>query len=164
VSVLVWVLLVLAALLIEAEVIAWCRPLQRALVRRAAAPLPRQHRERYIEEWYRELEELPDGPVTRLSWVLLLLLRRGSLARALTVSRSVAGSTGALILFAANEQVVFTKPHVRYGLLSKKTYALRTEGMITYVHTGRAGEITHVDLRLGDGKFLRKVPIDYFRV
>jgi hypothetical protein len=47
----------------------------------AAAPLPKQHRERYIEEWYRELEEKPDGPVTRLIFGLPLLLRRASLAR-----------------------------------------------------------------------------------
>jgi hypothetical protein len=93
-KVLLWVLPVLATVIIEAELIAWCRPLQRALIRRAAAPLPRQHRERYIEEWYRELEELPDGPVTRLSWVLLLLLRRGSLARTLGVSRTVLGFNG----------------------------------------------------------------------
>jgi lipopolysaccharide/colanic/teichoic acid biosynthesis glycosyltransferase len=96
VNVLVWVLVVLASVIIEAELIAWCRPLQRALIKRAAAPLPRQHRERYIEEWYRELDEIPDGPVTRLCWVLLLLLRRGSLARALGASRSVVGFTGAL--------------------------------------------------------------------
>jgi hypothetical protein len=42
---LVWVLLVLASVIIEAELIAWCRPLQRWLIRRAAAPLPMQHRD-----------------------------------------------------------------------------------------------------------------------
>jgi hypothetical protein len=78
----VWVLLVLATVIIEAELIAWCRPLQRWLIRRAAAPLPEPYRDRYTEEWYRELEELPDGPVTRLSWVLWLMLRRGSIAKA----------------------------------------------------------------------------------
>jgi lipopolysaccharide/colanic/teichoic acid biosynthesis glycosyltransferase len=95
-KVLVWVLLVLASTIIEAEVIAWCRPLQRALIRRAAAPLPKPDRERYIEEWHRELEEKPDAPVTRLIFVLSLLLRRASLARALGVSRSVVGFSGAL--------------------------------------------------------------------
>jgi lipopolysaccharide/colanic/teichoic acid biosynthesis glycosyltransferase len=96
VKVLVWVLLVLASVIIEAELIAWCRPLQRWLIRRAAAPLPRHHRDRYTREWCAELETIPDGPVTRLSWVLSLVLRRASLARALGVSRSTVGFTGAL--------------------------------------------------------------------
>jgi hypothetical protein len=84
----VWVLLVVVGAVIEAELIAWCRPLQRWLIRRAAAPLPREHRARYIEEWYRELDEVPDGPVTRLWWVLHLVLRRCSLARSLGRNRS----------------------------------------------------------------------------
>jgi hypothetical protein len=68
---LVWVLLVLASVIIEAELIAWCRLLQRWLIRRAAAPLPMQHRDRYTREWYAELENIPDGPATQLSWVCL---------------------------------------------------------------------------------------------
>jgi hypothetical protein len=88
-----WVLLLLAAVVIEAELIAWFRPLQRWLIRRAAAPLPKQQRDRYIEEWYRELEELPEGPLTRLSWVLFLVLRRGSLVRAVGPSSTASRST-----------------------------------------------------------------------
>ena len=37
---LVWLLLAIAAAIVEAELIAWCPPLQRWLIRRAAAPLP----------------------------------------------------------------------------------------------------------------------------
>jgi lipopolysaccharide/colanic/teichoic acid biosynthesis glycosyltransferase len=94
--VIVWVALTLLAVLIEAELIAWCRPLQLALIRRAAAPLPKPYSDRYREEWYREFEELPDGPLTRLCWVLHLVLRRGSVARALGASRAVVGFTGTL--------------------------------------------------------------------
>jgi hypothetical protein len=158
-----WVLPVLAIIIIEAELIAWCRPLQRALIRRAAAPLPRQHRERYIEEWYRELEELPDGPVTRLSWVLFLLLRRGSVARAVSVSPSVAGSTGVRILFGDNEPVIFTREYVKDTLLAKRTYAQGKSGVVTYIHKSPLGGITHVDIRLKEGEFLLEVPVDYFR-
>jgi lipopolysaccharide/colanic/teichoic acid biosynthesis glycosyltransferase len=96
VKALVWVLVLLLGIVVEAELIAWCHPLQKWLIRRVAAPLPRQHRDRYIEEWYRELEEIPDGPVTRVLWILSLLLRRGSVARALGVPRTVVGFTGVL--------------------------------------------------------------------
>jgi lipopolysaccharide/colanic/teichoic acid biosynthesis glycosyltransferase len=96
VKVLIWVLVILAGAVIEAELIAWCRPLQRALIRRVAAPLPRQYRDRYVEEWYRELEEIPNGPITRPIWILSLLHRRGSVARALGVHRTVVGFSGAL--------------------------------------------------------------------
>lgn len=58
--------------------------------------LPKEHAERYVEEWYRELEELPDGPITRLLWVTALVLRRASLARVLGVPRTVVGFTGGL--------------------------------------------------------------------
>jgi hypothetical protein len=96
VKALVWVLVLLLSVVIEAELIAWSRPLQRWLLRRAAAPLPKEQRTRYIEEWYRELEELPNGPVTRLSWVLFLVLRRGSLARAVGGPGEFARFVGAL--------------------------------------------------------------------
>lgn len=95
-DVVVWLVLALVAGALGAEVVAWCRPLQRALIRRAAAVLPKEDAERYVEEWYRELEELPDGPVTRLLWVTFLVLRRASLARALGVPRTVVGFTGGL--------------------------------------------------------------------
>jgi hypothetical protein len=90
---LVWLLLAIAAAIVEAELIAWCPPLQRWLIRRAAAPLPQPQRDRYTEEWFRELEEQPDGPLTRLTWVLSLLLRRRSLVRAIGPSPTVDRST-----------------------------------------------------------------------
>lgn len=95
-TIIVWFVLALLAGVLGAEAVAWCRPLQRLLLRRAASVLPRAHAERYLEEWYRELEELPDGPLTRLAWVVFLVLRRGSLARSLGVPRSVVGLTGGL--------------------------------------------------------------------
>jgi lipopolysaccharide/colanic/teichoic acid biosynthesis glycosyltransferase len=95
-KVFVWVGLVLLGVIIEAELIAWCRPLQRWLIRRVAAPLPEPDRDRCTEEWYRELEELPDAPITRLVWILPLLFRRASIARAHGVPRAVVGFSGAL--------------------------------------------------------------------
>jgi hypothetical protein len=153
VKALLWVLVLLLAVFIEAEVIAWCRPIQRWLIRRVAAPLPRQHRDRYIEEWYRELEEIPNGPVTRLVWILSLLLRRRSVARALG-GKQFLKSSGAL---------VFTKPYVKHTLLSKKEYGQGTTGIVTRLHTGLLGRIRRVDVRLADGTFVRDVPLRYFR-
>lgn len=63
---------------------------------------------------------------------------------------------------AGEEFVVFTKNYVGQGLLSKTTYGQGTSGLVTKVHTGPGGEITHVDIRLPEGEFLPKVPIDYF--
>ena len=151
---LLWVLVLLLAVFIEAEVIAWCRPIQRWLIRRVAAPLPRQHRDRYIEEWYRELEEIPNGPVTRLVWILSLLVRRRSVARALGGKQ--------LVLVFSNE-LVFTKPYVKHTLLSKEEYPQGTTGIVTRVHTGLLGKIRRVNVRLADGNLLRDVPVDRFR-
>ena len=58
--------------------------------------------------------------------------------------------------------VVFTKDYVKHRLLSKTTYEQGTSGLVTKVHAGLFGGITHVDVRLPDGVFLREVPIDYF--
>lgn len=95
-AVVVWIALTLISALLSAELVAWSTPLQRALIRKAAAVLPREHARRYTEEWYGELEELPDGPATRLLWVTSLVFRRGALARELGVPRSVVGFSGAL--------------------------------------------------------------------
>jgi hypothetical protein len=62
-----------------------------------------------------------------------------------------------------NGNIVFTKPYVKHTLLSKKEYGQGTSGIVTELHTGLFGDITHVDVRLADGKFVRDVPIDYFR-
>jgi hypothetical protein len=59
--------------------------------------------------------------------------------------------------------VVFTRDYVKHRLLSKTTYRQGTSGLVTNVHKGLLGGITHVDVRLpDDGVFLREVPIDYF--
>lgn len=67
------------------------------------------------------------------------------------------------VLFEENGPVVFTRDYVMHTSLSKKTYAQGKSGIVTYIHKGPLGEITHVDIRLKDGEFLRDVPIDYFR-
>jgi hypothetical protein len=62
-----------------------------------------------------------------------------------------------------NGNIVFTKPYVKHTLLSKKNYPQGTSGIVTKLHTGLLGDITHVDIRLADGNFVRDVPVDYFR-
>jgi PadR family transcriptional regulator PadR len=49
----------------SAELLEWCPPLQRLIIRRTAAGLPGAYRDRYLEEWQAELEALPNGAVTR---------------------------------------------------------------------------------------------------
>jgi hypothetical protein len=59
--------------------------------------------------------------------------------------------------------VVFTRDYVKHRLFSETTYRQGTSGLVTKVHKGLLGGITHVDVRLpDDGVFLREVPIDYF--
>jgi lipopolysaccharide/colanic/teichoic acid biosynthesis glycosyltransferase len=89
-------LLALLGAVIEAELKAWSPQLGRWLIRRAAAPLPQPHHDRYLEEWSRELDEVPDGPLTRLCVALRLVLGRASLARELGVPQTVVGLTGTL--------------------------------------------------------------------
>ena len=60
--------------------------------------------------------------------------------------------------------VVFTRDYVKRGLLSKTTYRQGASGLVTRVHERRLGGITHVDVRLPDGVFLREVPVDYFAI
>jgi PIN domain len=69
------------------------------------------------------------------------------------------------LLFRTNGSIVFTSDYVTQGLLSKKTdtYGQGTEGVITRTHEGPSGEVTHLDIRLPDGEFLREVPIDHFK-
>jgi hypothetical protein len=67
-----------------------------------------------------------------------------------------------LLLFRQNGPVVFTKNYVKHRLLSKKTYPQGTEGMITKIHTGPLGGVTHVDVRLSDGEFVCEVPVNNF--
>jgi len=77
-----WVVLALVSALIGAELQAWSGPLHRWMVRRAAAGIPGDLRQRYIEEWLSELETLPHAPATRLFWASSLFLRRGQMRRA----------------------------------------------------------------------------------
>ena len=67
-----------------------------------------------------------------------------------------------LLLFRKNGPIVFTKNFVKHRLFSKKTYAQGTEGMITKIHTGPLGGVTHVDVRLSDGEFVCEVPVNNF--
>jgi hypothetical protein len=66
-------------------------------------------------------------------------------------------------LFRLNGSVVFTRDYVKHRLLSKKPYGQGTQGIITKIHPGPLGEVTHLDVRLPKGEFLREVPIDYFQ-
>ena len=59
--------------------------------------------------------------------------------------------------------VYFSKDYVRSGFLCKdKRYPQGGRGVVLRVHK-LLGRVTHVDLRLPDGKFLLDVPIDYVR-
>jgi hypothetical protein len=68
-----------------------------------------------------------------------------------------------LLLFRKDGPVVFTKKYVKHTLFSKKEYSPGAEGMIVNMHTGPLGGVTHLDIRLGDGEFVNKVPVEYFR-
>ena len=62
------------------------------------------------------------------------------------------------LLFRKDGPVVFTKKYVKHTLFSKKEYNPGREGMIV-----NSGGVTHVNIRLGDGKFVDNVPVEYFR-
>jgi hypothetical protein len=53
--------------------------------------------------------------------------------------------------------------YTKAGLFSKKTYKQGTSGIITRTYGGVL-DITHVDIRLKDGTFLRGVPARYLAV
>jgi hypothetical protein len=64
----------------------------------------------------------------------------------------------------SNGNVVFTIPFIAYPLLSKKKkYPQGTTGIVTRLHTGLFGEIRRVDVRLENGTFVRRVPVDFFK-
>jgi hypothetical protein len=54
------------------------------------------------------------------------------------------------------------RDYVTHGFLSDKRYPQGGRGVVLRVHK-LLGRVTHVDLRLPDGKFLLDVPIDYVR-
>lgn len=58
--------------------------------------------------------------------------------------------------------VYFTRDYVRHGFLFKKRYSQGARGVILREHR-LLGQVTHVDMRLPDGKFLLDVPIDYIK-
>lgn len=58
--------------------------------------------------------------------------------------------------------IVFTRDYVKHSLFSKKTSTQGTSGLVTRIHKF-LDVITHVDVHLQDGEFVREVPIDYFR-
>ena len=60
--------------------------------------------------------------------------------------------------------VYFTRDYVKPGglLCKSKKYPQGRRGVVLGEHT-LLGRVTHVDLRLPDGEFLREVPIDYIR-
>lgn len=66
-------------------------------------------------------------------------------------------------LFEKNGTVVFTMEYATAGFFSKKTYKQGTSGIITRTYGGLL-DITHVDIRLKDGTFLREVPVRYLAV
>jgi hypothetical protein len=58
--------------------------------------------------------------------------------------------------------VYFSRDYVRPGWIFDKTYPQGGRGVVLRVHR-LFGRVTHVDLRLPDGKYLLEVPIDYIR-
>ena len=80
----------------------------------------------------------------------------------LTASDTSALASKPELLLRPNGPVVFTKNYVKETLFSKKKYPQGTEGMITNIYTGPLGGVTHVDVRLPKGEFVRKVPVCYF--
>jgi hypothetical protein len=58
--------------------------------------------------------------------------------------------------------VYFTRDYVRRGFPRDKLYPQGRRGVVLREHT-LFGKVTHVDLRLPDGEFLREVPFDYIR-
>jgi hypothetical protein len=66
------------------------------------------------------------------------------------------------LLFRKHGPVVFTKNYTEHRLFSKKVYVQGTEGIITDTRTGFLGGVTHLDVRLPKGEFVRGVPVCYF--
>lgn len=82
-SVVIWILLAAGSAVVDAEVVAWSGRGQLLLLSWSARKLPAEQRDRYREEWRAELEQVPDGPVTRAVWVLSIASRSGKLAKTL---------------------------------------------------------------------------------
>jgi hypothetical protein len=66
------------------------------------------------------------------------------------------------LLFRLNGDIVFTKDYVKHTLFTKKPYGHGTQGIITNIHYGPLGGVSHVDVRLPKGEFVREVPVNFF--
>lgn len=111
-SALAWILLVVIGALVGAEVVGWCGPAQRFLVRRAAAKLPPRHRERYVEEWMAELHTLPQAPLTRFVFTASLLVRRRRLATELASGQRKASKLQELMARGVRVRIFKEMPRV----------------------------------------------------
>lgn len=58
---------------IEAETVGYADWLPGWLLHRAAKKLPDGERDRWLEEWLADLNQLPKAPITRLGWALMQL-------------------------------------------------------------------------------------------
>jgi hypothetical protein len=79
-----------------------------------------------------------------------------------TFRRSSLTECGPTLLFRVNGTVVFTKDYVKHTIVSQKKFSQGTSGVITNIHEGFWGKITHLDVRLPAGEFVRGVPVNYF--
>lgn len=136
-----WVFLALVSGALGAEVVAWSPPLQRTLLRWAAQALPEPHQARYLEEWLAELEETPNGPLTRLLWVAPIVAHRRSMAVSLGAPPAGLryGSKRVLDLVVAACALVFLAPVLAPIALMIK---LDSSGPVFFrqVRVGRGGE------------------------
>lgn len=76
-----WLLGTVGGAIVSAEVSSWFGPAQRAMIRLVGTTMPPRLRERYVEEWQAELENMPRGPVTRLAYTGSLLVRAWRITR-----------------------------------------------------------------------------------
>ena len=66
------------------------------------------------------------------------------------------------LLFRLNGDIVFTRDYVKHTLFTKKPYGHGTQGIITNIHYRPLGGVSHVDVRLLKGEFVREVPVNFF--
>jgi hypothetical protein len=182
VSVLIWVLLAVVSAVIGAEVVAWCPPVQRALLGRAAKALPPEHAERYLEEWLAILAALPNGPLTRLIYAVSLLcvaavshgtwgqpLRRAlldiSFAAVMLVMLAPLLCAIALALRLTSSGPILVRRHERPGRAGKpfRQYAFRTIPVDELLIPRRSGGLTTIRWRSRPnriGRALRRSYLD----
>jgi len=64
---------------------------------------------------------------------------------------------------AINGSIVFTRDYEDGWVTGERVIRAGTRVVVTRIHRGMFGDITHVDVRLPNGRFLREVESDYFR-